>query len=102
MRSPLGKRVRQRFAHQMRELLPLFKEIPTDGIPPGCRLYASCTNSELTFYIQLMISSKYDSFTIEVAWSEQGVYPGVRGVALMTDQPCDGALTCFYDSSGFC
>jgi hypothetical protein len=92
MRSPLGKQVRRRFARLMRESLPQFTEIEMDGVPQGCKLYASRTGSDLTFYIQLTINHKYDCFTIEVVWSEKGVYPDVCGVARLGDQPCDGTL----------
>lgn len=74
MRAKLAKELRSRFRAEMARSLPQFHEDRAPCRIPGNIVYSFKQNDNLVYYICLYIG-KYDSFTIECAWSTDGNFP---------------------------
>jgi hypothetical protein len=75
MRSKLGKALRQKFEEELKKQYPQFEEDKKSIIPSGCRLYMWKLKENLFFFVELVLSPKDDSFTIQIGWSKNNDYP---------------------------
>jgi hypothetical protein len=67
--------VRETFERRLGEELPRFQRATQVKISPECRLYEWGYDEKLRFFIVLQTHQSEDRFTIEVAWSKNGVWP---------------------------
>lgn len=91
MQSKLAPVVRKTFAARLQAALPQFQEIKTGEIPSGSRLYGWTVAPDLTCYLLLLLSPTQDRFTVELAWSRNGLFPADLIMRLPDDPPVDDA-----------
>jgi hypothetical protein len=92
MRSPLGKEVRKTFTKLLQEWEPRFLVDKTQEIGPGDLLFKLTAAPSLSFFIFLFIIPKWDEFSVELAWSEDGRWPSRMIPGSPGDSPKAGAL----------
>jgi hypothetical protein len=86
MQRELVRAVRRQFALRLRAEIPQFEEARARGLPSECRLYELKVGATLAFYLVLQHHRSWESFTVEVAWSQEGEYPAS---ALPAESPDD-------------
>jgi hypothetical protein len=75
MRSALGKELRKLYRSMMKAQFPEYNEDKSWIMPQGWYLWTHQHSCGLWFHILLVISSKEDEFTNEIAWSYDGKQP---------------------------
>lgn len=93
MRAKISKVTKKTFKMVMKKAMPEFNPIAIDGLPMGCQVYERKIFDSISLYVMLIISPKYDQFTLELAWSEQCRFPvSWGGLTLPDDPPRDGEM----------
>jgi hypothetical protein len=81
VRKEIARAVRQLFDDRMRQKLPqfsLFKDKGNRQVNPGTRVYRRIVSQDLYLFVMLQPTVKEpDDFIVVVAWSHDGVVPGV-------------------------
>ncbi len=90
MKRELGKALRKRFANELRERLPQFREAKADRSSGTYKIYEWAAAPGLHVFLALQIHTRTDQFTIELSWSRHGRYPEHLGLLYPRDQPRDG------------
>jgi hypothetical protein len=72
MRRELGKRVRVEFASQIKSRLPQFQLVKGQALGAGIYLYQWKLAPELSFLLTLQLSTNWEEFTVEMAFSKSG------------------------------
>lgn len=75
MRSQLGKSVRAQFKLKLSDLRWEFVLSPDVIVPAGYYVYSHRCRQGYVCFILLAISPRRDSFTVEIAWSNDGQLP---------------------------
>ncbi len=73
MRRSLNREFRRCARDRVSTMIPGFSEERADG---NDLRFARRVGTSLSLYVVLCVTSKDDAFTVEVAWSEEGEYPG--------------------------
>ena len=93
MRREMSQAVRKEFASQLDRRLPHFARDQASNVPPEVVQYVwGSANKQLLFYVCLQFHRIWDRFTIELAWSSQGRYPGYAPPAEPEDEAPTGEM----------
>lgn len=91
MRKKLADAVRKTFKDVLVSVVPDFQAIEVEGLPKGCRVFERKLENGSSGFILLIVSPKYDEFTLELAWSQKGIFPvNWGGITLPDDPPING------------
>jgi hypothetical protein len=91
MRSELANALRKYFAKQLKQKWPSFNETKNNDLPVGCRLYKLKLATDFTFYLLLQPSSKDESFTLELAWTQKDTFPLIASHTILPHgEPING------------
>ncbi len=85
MRRELGQVIVKEFDAGVAERLPQFRREKPDRGSGASRQYRWDSDSGLAFLFTLQFHRIWDSFTLELAWSKKGRYPG----SIPPDEPSE-------------
>lgn len=75
MKAQLATALRQQFRESLRQIFPKFREERKCELPPGWRAFRCEDGGGFFAFVILCLSPKDDRFTIEIAWSTDGIVP---------------------------
>lgn len=91
MRTQLSKRVVRQFTQEIKELVPGTQEDTSVKMPRGFHCFEIPLRHDASTFLVLVISSKDNEFTLEVAWSIHGRYPFSLSAIFLPFNPEDGS-----------
>lgn len=81
MKRATEQAVRAEFQKRVARELQQFRLIESHELPAECDLFAAPLGGDLTLFVVFQVSSREESFTIELGWSTSGSYPLVGAFA---------------------
>jgi hypothetical protein len=76
MRKEIGRRLRDVFSRRLQESLPQLKPLKDSRLTPGNRLFHWPVAENLVFFVYLQMHQLWDTFYIELGWSDKDLWPG--------------------------
>lgn len=76
MRRELGQEVARQLDVRMSRSLPQFRRVKPERGTGALRQYRWDSSTSVAFFLSLLTHRIWDSFTLELAWSKAGRYPG--------------------------
>ena len=78
MRSTLLKTLKREFHIRFSKSMDDFTQIRKSGLTDGSRIYVKRFSQDSFGFVKLQPHTRYDSFTVELAWSKTRQYPSSR------------------------